>query len=163
MNCVQQTTPTKRSNPKKKKNLNNNKPMKVVYISNPMKVKTSASEFMALVQELTGRDAEPLPDPSRFQKPEGVDGGRSTGNGYKLISDDWFVKIGHDDENDQAQVAPSLVDPNNYCQGQGQLASGSSTSVESFEPFHDVFTPQIIESISAMMPDNIFYQSPPLD
>ncbi|CAL0332856.1 unnamed protein product [Lupinus luteus] len=167
MKSVQQMTPTKGSNPKKKKkNHNNNKPMKVVYISNPMKVKTSASEFMALVQELTGQDAEPPPDPSRFRKPGGVDGGRDTcnaGNGYKLISDDWFVKIGYDDENDQAQVAPSLVDSNNYCQGQGQLASGSSTSVESFEPFHDVLTPQMIESISAMMPDSVFYQSPPLD
>ncbi|CAL0332857.1 unnamed protein product [Lupinus luteus] len=116
-------TPTKRSNPKKKNLNNNSKPMKVVYISNPTKVKTSASEFMALVQELTGQDAEPSPDPSRFQKPGEIDGGRNIGNEYKLISDDWFVKIGYDDENDQAQVAPSLVDPNNYCQGQGQLAS----------------------------------------
>ncbi|KAL5720132.1 hypothetical protein ACHQM5_012828 [Ranunculus cassubicifolius] len=33
------------------------KPVKVVYISNPMKVKTSASEFRSLVQELTGRDS----------------------------------------------------------------------------------------------------------
>ncbi|KAM7271047.1 hypothetical protein ACFE04_030261 [Oxalis oulophora] len=33
-------------------------PVKVVYISNPMKFKTSASKFRALVQRLTGRDAE---------------------------------------------------------------------------------------------------------
>ncbi|KAK3218121.1 hypothetical protein Dsin_012091 [Dipteronia sinensis] len=39
------------------------KPIKVVYISNPMKVKTCASKFRALVQELTGRDAG-LPDPT---------------------------------------------------------------------------------------------------
>lgn len=38
------------------------KPIKVVYISNPMRVKTSAAGFRALVQELTGRDA----DPSKF-------------------------------------------------------------------------------------------------
>ncbi|KAE9586300.1 hypothetical protein Lal_00000735 [Lupinus albus] len=163
MKSVQQKTPTKRSNPKKKNLNNNNKPMKVVYISNPMKVKTSPSEFRALVQELTGQDAESPPDPSRFQKPGGDDGDHSTSTGYKLISDDWFVKIEHDVENDQAQVAPRLVDPNSYCQGQGQLASGSSSSVESFEPFDDVFTPQMIESISAMMPDSVFYQSPLLD
>lgn len=30
----------------------------MVYISSPMKVKTSASEFRALVQELTGRDSD---------------------------------------------------------------------------------------------------------
>ncbi|XP_062207187.1 uncharacterized protein LOC133908961 [Phragmites australis] len=35
------------------------KPIKVVYISNPMRVKTSASGFRALVQELTGRHADP--------------------------------------------------------------------------------------------------------
>lgn len=35
-------------NPKKK-------PVKVVYISNPMKVNTSAEEFRALVQQLTGQ------------------------------------------------------------------------------------------------------------
>lgn len=34
------------------------KGIKVVYISTPMKVKTSASEFRALVQELTGRDSD---------------------------------------------------------------------------------------------------------
>ncbi|TXG70173.1 hypothetical protein EZV62_005108 [Acer yangbiense] len=38
-------------------------PIKVVYISNPMKVKTCASKFRALVQKLTGRDAG-LPDPT---------------------------------------------------------------------------------------------------
>ncbi|PRQ49774.1 hypothetical protein RchiOBHm_Chr2g0125651 [Rosa chinensis] len=38
------------------------KPIKVVYISNPMKITTSASEFRALVQQLTGQDADDLPD-----------------------------------------------------------------------------------------------------
>ncbi|KAI8545995.1 hypothetical protein RHMOL_Rhmol07G0081200 [Rhododendron molle] len=32
--------------------------VKVVYISSPVKVKTSASRFRALVQELTGRDSD---------------------------------------------------------------------------------------------------------
>ncbi|KAG1365515.1 sigma factor binding protein 1, chloroplastic [Cocos nucifera] len=57
------------------------KPIKVVYISNPMKIKTSAAEFRNLVQELTGQDSNvatlskspyvedtgdppPLPEPS---------------------------------------------------------------------------------------------------
>ncbi|XP_059288338.1 uncharacterized protein LOC132041649 [Lycium ferocissimum] len=34
------------------------KPVKVVYIANPMKVNTSAAEFRALVQQLTGQDAK---------------------------------------------------------------------------------------------------------
>lgn len=45
-------------------------PIKVVYISNPIKVTTSAAEFRALVQQLTGQDAadDLLPDlhPTRF-------------------------------------------------------------------------------------------------
>lgn len=50
---------------KKTKQPNKNKPIKVVYISNPMKVQISASGFMALVQQLTGQDAD-FPDPSNF-------------------------------------------------------------------------------------------------
>ncbi|CAO1946332.1 unnamed protein product [Urochloa humidicola] len=42
------------------------KPIKVVYISNPMRVRTSAAGFRALVQELTGRDA----DPSKYSPDE---------------------------------------------------------------------------------------------
>ncbi|KAI9161709.1 hypothetical protein LWI28_019982 [Acer negundo] len=48
---------------RKSKTKTKTKPIKVVYISNPMKVKTCASKFRALVQELTGRDAG-LPDPT---------------------------------------------------------------------------------------------------
>ncbi|KAL1552942.1 sigma factor binding protein 2, chloroplastic-like [Salvia divinorum] len=33
-------------------------PLKVVYISSPMKVKTSASRFRSLVQELTGKNSD---------------------------------------------------------------------------------------------------------
>ncbi|KAJ3669184.1 hypothetical protein LUZ60_011134 [Juncus effusus] len=43
-----------KTNKKKKK-----KAVKVVYIANPLKVKASATEFRALVQELTGRDSDP--------------------------------------------------------------------------------------------------------
>uniref|UniRef100_A0ACD5XZM6 Uncharacterized protein n=1 Tax=Avena sativa TaxID=4498 RepID=A0ACD5XZM6_AVESA len=42
------------------------KPIKVVYISNPMRVKTSAADFRALVQDLTGRHA----DPSKYSAEE---------------------------------------------------------------------------------------------
>ncbi|CAA0837416.1 Sigma factor binding protein 2- chloroplastic [Striga hermonthica] len=41
------------SNPKKKG------PLKVVHITNPIKFTATASEFRALVQELTGRDSGP--------------------------------------------------------------------------------------------------------
>lgn len=46
-----------------KKTASRNKPIKVRYISNPMKVKTCASKFRELVQELTGQDAVDQPEP----------------------------------------------------------------------------------------------------
>ncbi|KAL6616251.1 hypothetical protein ACP70R_038521 [Stipagrostis hirtigluma subsp. patula] len=52
------------------------KPIKVVYISNPMRVKTSAAGFRALVQELTGRHA----DPSKYS-PEDLAGVGGAGAG----------------------------------------------------------------------------------
>ncbi|XVF82370.1 hypothetical protein PTKIN_Ptkin16aG0041500 [Pterospermum kingtungense] len=42
------------------------KDIKVVYISSPMKVKACASEFRALVQELTGKDSDVADRTSQF-------------------------------------------------------------------------------------------------
>ncbi|KAK7286687.1 hypothetical protein RJT34_21869 [Clitoria ternatea] len=132
---VQQTTPTKRvTKPKKKTTAT--KPIKVVYISNPMKIKTSASHFRALVQELTGQDAESPPDPSRFL----------AGDASQVDSDDCFIK--------SSEVPPPL-DPND----EGQIVPSSIES--NFEPLDDddVFTPQMIENISALLPASVFYES----
>ncbi|TVU36560.1 hypothetical protein EJB05_18498, partial [Eragrostis curvula] len=51
------------------------KPIKVVYISNPMRVKTSAARFRSLVQELTGRHA----DPSKYSPDDLVAAGGAAG------------------------------------------------------------------------------------
>ena len=50
------------------------KPIKVVYISNPVRVSTSAAGFRALVQELTGRNA----DPSKYTGSGAADVGESS-------------------------------------------------------------------------------------
>ncbi|XP_022764371.1 sigma factor binding protein 1, chloroplastic-like [Durio zibethinus] len=47
-----------KSNKKHSRRSNSKKDIKVVYISSPMKVKTCASRFRALVQELTGKDSD---------------------------------------------------------------------------------------------------------
>ncbi|KAK8500917.1 hypothetical protein V6N13_061808 [Hibiscus sabdariffa] len=47
----------KRTKKNMKKRSDSKKDLKVVYISSPMKVKTCASQFRALVQELTGKDS----------------------------------------------------------------------------------------------------------
>ncbi|XP_039070939.1 uncharacterized protein LOC120217992 [Hibiscus syriacus] len=48
----------RKSNKKHSKRRNSNRDIKVVYISSPMKVMTCASQFRALVQELTGKDSD---------------------------------------------------------------------------------------------------------
>lgn len=67
------------SKKKEKKNV------KVTYISSPMKVKTSASNFRALVQELTGQDSNVA---DKFLHHESADD--------------------HDDENDAAMAGASI-------------------------------------------------------
>jgi hypothetical protein len=125
---------------KKTKSKKNN-PIKVVYISNPMKVKTSASQFKGLVQELTGQDAE-FPDPTKFH---GSDGGDVVG--HQSVSDHPTMmmkkNIGGDD-NDHSREVP-VVDP--------------SREPPQFEPLDDVFTPQMIESLSGLLPASVFYDS----
>lgn len=145
---MQQRSPTKRSSKSKKK------PIKVVYISNPMKVKVTASEFRALVQELTGQDAELPKDLSRFQNPDS-DGGDG---GHQTDSDNSVTKsTGH--ESDHTVVMPPHVDPNSN-NSEGQVGS----AMEGFELFdHDVFAPEIMENISAFLPPGIFYESAQVD
>ncbi|XP_014489737.1 sigma factor binding protein 2, chloroplastic [Vigna radiata var. radiata] len=134
---VQQRAPTKKTKPKKK---NTPHPVKVVYISNPMKIKTSASEFRALVQELTGQDAQSPPNPTRFHALDSSDDSSSD----KVTNvDDHFI--------------PLPKDPNNSVQHQPQPSS-------SFEaPDDHVFTPQMIDSISSLLPASLFYESPHLN
>ncbi|XP_057785249.1 uncharacterized protein LOC131002792 [Salvia miltiorrhiza] len=54
----------------KRENSKKQLPLKVVYITNPIKFTATASEFRALVQELTGQDAD-VSDSSRFAAADG--------------------------------------------------------------------------------------------
>ncbi|CAL0317101.1 unnamed protein product [Lupinus luteus] len=137
ISSVQQKIPTKkRIKPMKQKS----KPIKIVYISNPMRVKTSVSEFRTLVQELTGKDAEMQPDPSRYCW-------EGDSSGYKiLVSDEDCVKKNGDDENDS------------------QVEEVHNVEVSSsMDYFDDVFTPQMIENISAFLPDCVFCECARVD
>nr|XP_043611055.1 uncharacterized protein LOC122582694 [Erigeron canadensis] len=55
--------PSTVKNQKLSQKSNKRKPVKVVYISNPMKIKATPSEFRAIVQQLTGRYAASPPSP----------------------------------------------------------------------------------------------------
>ncbi|CAE6042660.1 unnamed protein product [Arabidopsis arenosa] len=61
------SSPTRIPPKQKRKSTTTNKPIKVRYISNPMRVETCPSKFRELVQELTGQDAADLPpSPTTF-------------------------------------------------------------------------------------------------
>ncbi|GLT95805.1 hypothetical protein SLE2022_134670 [Rubroshorea leprosula] len=68
------------------------KPVKVVYISNPMKVKICASKFRSLVQELTGQDAE-FPDPTKFADADAVGRNQTVPDEALLKDDDHGVVV----------------------------------------------------------------------
>ncbi|AEC09941.1 unnamed protein product [Arabidopsis thaliana] len=61
------SSPTRIPPKQKRKSTTTHKPIKVRYISNPMRVETCPSKFRELVQELTGQDAADLPpSPTTF-------------------------------------------------------------------------------------------------
>ncbi|KAI4300885.1 hypothetical protein L6164_034212 [Bauhinia variegata] len=148
VSSVQQKTPSKRS--KTKKN-----PIKVVYISNPMKVKTSASKFRALVQELTGQDAEFPPDlaSTKFQDHNNRDDGSDSGGGTGSVGGSHLTES----ENSETKIG----DDHKHMVGMHQVGQ---ERVERFEPLDvDVFTPQMMENFSAFLPASVFYESAQVD
>ncbi|KAA8517264.1 hypothetical protein F0562_017557 [Nyssa sinensis] len=132
---VHQNKATKQTKTKKK-------PVKVVYISNPMKVKTSASEFRALVQELTGRDAD-MPDPTKYSEIDGV----GECDHHQMIPDAMKVSDDH-------ALEVSAVDPSCELPKKSDLL---------FEPYDDVFTPQMLENFSGLLPSSFSYESAHVD
>ena len=70
-----------REKEKRQKYLCPMKVIKVVYIAGPMKVKTSASKFRDLVQELTGQDS----DTARYME---VNGGDNQGS-FTFLTNNW--------------------------------------------------------------------------
>ncbi|XP_031103927.1 uncharacterized protein LOC116007408 [Ipomoea triloba] len=110
------------------------KQLKVVYISNPMKVETSPSEFRALVQELTGQDADvPGPGPFKFPPGPGV-GAAAAGapNGNKAAAEEHSGEAGL----------------------QHDVAESSDLSSETAPPD---YVPQLIEDFPGIMPSNMWY------
>ncbi|RZC77664.1 hypothetical protein C5167_001853 [Papaver somniferum] len=148
------TTTNKYSIPKKI-----SKPVKVVYISNPMMVKTSVSEFRSLVQELTGRDSDISSrsfDRSRFTDSNEID------NCQTVPHDD------HRSENMKVNLARTNTNDNINHQQQQQygdfteevlgfdypswMSTSSDSSSSIFEPLDDVFVPRVMESMNGVFP-----------
>ncbi|KAI3448775.1 hypothetical protein Pfo_005440 [Paulownia fortunei] len=116
----------------------NNDSLKVVYISSPMKVKTSASRFRSLVQQLTGKNS----DISQYDNYVGRD----------------FHEIDCDDESlaketsDQYQVFSSV--------SQGDTPTSSDSLLE---PMDNVFNSQMKEQFEGIFSSNLFFDPSQLD
>lgn len=130
---VQETT-KKKATRKRKSSDPKNQPLKVVYISNPMRVQTSAAEFRALVQELTGRDAD-FPDPTKFPSP----------SVHALETDPPKKPEEEDDDNDNDDELLLL-----------DLAAMEDSSSDdflegSYGTLEDIFTRDMVEKLAAWL------------
>ncbi|KAK6944456.1 VQ protein [Dillenia turbinata] len=122
---VQQRQNRKSTKPKSKK------PIKVVYISNPVSYKTSASEFRALVQQLTGQHSEFPYDPKLSPPPIARD-----------CHVELMKKIGEDSlEEERKDNGAVFVEEN----GNYQMPKSWDVDLEQ-EEVEDVFTRQMIDN-----------------
>lgn len=112
--------------------------LKVVYISSPMKVKTSAMRFRSLVQELTGRHS----DVSRFMESDGC-------NGFHEF----------DDQSGGNLLPKTLIDDST------QNESPTSSDSTPLEPMdnHSVFSSQMEKQFEEIFSSDLFFDSSELD
>ncbi|XP_019187217.1 PREDICTED: uncharacterized protein LOC109181759 [Ipomoea nil] len=127
------------------------KAVKVVYISTPMKVKTSASRFRSLVQELTGRHS----DTARIM--EANDGATD----FEFVPD-LAAAAGGDDgvifgalKNEGRHSSPSFF---RYPMVNNSVEESPTSSESLAEPPLDdqVFSSQVDEQFQAMFPLDLF-------
>ncbi|GER37275.1 sigma factor binding protein 1 [Striga asiatica] len=144
---VQNKNPHKAKKRKSSTTTNNNS-LKVVYISSPMKVKTSASRFRSLVQELTGKNS----DISRYTGDES----NFTAGGEFLETDHFF--------------SGDLSQENEPSQGYEKLSSssidGTPTSSDSILGMPDMdgmFVSQMREQFEDIFSVDSFYDPTHMD
>ncbi|KAL9150829.1 hypothetical protein ABFS82_11G013800 [Erythranthe guttata] len=113
MASLNPTSATKHTKKKKKKK-RQPPPLKIVYITNPIKFKTSASQFRALVQQLTGQYAAdtPPPEPNSFPADDGGGGGEAADDAVK-VADENDIHVAVDDD----EVTMTTTTSENYILG----------------------------------------------
>ncbi|ONI20925.1 hypothetical protein PRUPE_2G041200 [Prunus persica] len=117
--------------PPKQSKRRKSKGVKVVYISSPMKVKTSASKFRALVQELTGRDS----DAERFMETKGA----HYQNVHELTHEQQLKGVDHDHDHDHG-LLPQLPFSNSFFEF-------PNCSDALFEPFSGHFELDVLRNV----------------
>ncbi|CAA3026027.1 Hypothetical predicted protein [Olea europaea subsp. europaea] len=127
---------------------NKKKPVKVVYITNPIKFKTSASEFRSLVQELTGQDAD-MPEYSpRFVEDNDVGDRTEVADAVKVVED-----------HAPSEVVPTVVGQlhPNY----GEISRRSDPGFGIFDDF--LYPPQIVDNFQELVPSNQWHETTHFD
>ncbi|MCD7454936.1 hypothetical protein HAX54_026532 [Datura stramonium] len=144
---------SKKANEQKQLKTTKRKTVKVVYISNPMKVKTSAAEFRALVQQLTGQHAK---YPVVAETTDACGGG----TGFEINECDkqglYFAESSLPSGDQQVVRGDTeLVLPNNnYHVSSTEAATMTDNSDLSFEDYvGEDYVPELLENL----PSNSWY------
>ncbi|XP_016471588.1 uncharacterized protein LOC107793698 [Nicotiana tabacum] len=131
----------------KKGNKQSKKPVKVVYIANPMKVNTSAAEFRALVQELTGQDAKyPM-----IESSVGSRGTECDKNGK--FKKGFYLSESLPDKDLQVVHAVDGVAPNS----EAAMTDNSDLSFEDYGVGGEDFVPELLDNLPGLMASNLWY------
>lgn len=141
---------TKSSNSSKKKQGG----IKVVYISNPMKVSTSASQFRALVQKLTGQDSAFPADPARFSAVY------SSSPNSSFIGEALPDSTVQNHHHDYALDLEAASSPTSYQeQAAGSSNSNDSKNQHEIELYDDLFVPEMVDNFGGLLPSTVMYGS----
>lgn len=137
-------------------------PLKVVYITNPIKFKTSASEFRSLVQELTGQDSDLPESYTKFAAEEaagssGGQPGKAEAVKMALEADRDTVhaledarKIGqhnvtiHDDVSQRS-------DPDSFWSFCGGVPQGPDPSSFGSFGYNEIYSPHMVEEFQGLV------------
>ncbi|KAI3667116.1 hypothetical protein L6452_42164 [Arctium lappa] len=120
---------------KKSQKSSKKKPVKVVYISNPMKIKATPSEFRAVVQQLTGQYATSPPPEELTGVPNKEAGFAGSGHDFGHHQEKWQRKSTSMD----ARFTTGSDLSYEYCCREDQVMD-------------DLITPQMLESFSPLLP-----------
>lgn len=123
--------------------------VKVVYISTPMKVKTSASRFRSLVQELTGRDS----DIERIME-----------NNGSITEFEDIHHVHNNDVNELPAKSTSTSPSSSLLLAKSSDSSPISSESNNYfmEPnFDDLFSSQMEEQFLSLLASSNYYNLPP--
>lgn len=119
-----------------------------------MKVRTSASEFRALVQELTGQDSE-LPGPARFLEHSSAEDSNSTAQ----IGRDHHHHHLHHLRHDALDPVVAAVSPPAQELPAESSSSNVNTKYHDDELYDDLFVPEMMDSFGCFLPSSVLYGS----